>query len=952
MNEIFEMMKAKELTADCDTLNNLLKGYAKIGDTIALNATFEQFKKENVELLNADIFSVISDLDANGHTHQIDEFFSRLFKSLEYRYSAKSFITWSVQNRRFEIIEKLLANNADRCPLVSLAQHYLAEAVEASCTEDKINRIWHHLQTANITIESNIEAYFPAALRSSSASLVRATLHGMRSQALTIRDEHFIHLCHLESAKGPDALLDVMRLMRFDFKVRPRCTMIRDTFLPLYKCEKGAQMALAKLMTLDLSISTILMAVIARCMLDGRLDDAVDIAKTFKNHYFIATQYRPYLIHAAHKTKDFDNFVRFLRILRDDVERLQAVPKSTTAQPTKEQSLEQLYFGSAGIDEVHVVSEIIHDVIVSQGATSGPGRLCETEELLRKLLNEGLQISKTLATKIQREFGEKSNSPLPTLLVQLSASELEPRTMPKSSHFISPMNLLSSEELITIIEMAENRGRNVAGSKRLLFQAYISENNLLAAEDLMHDPEITHSKKIYSDLITLALDKSDLDKALDYLESAQRQCEKFYLLRRHAMRIVAMLLFRGHKYDEIQRTMHGKGLKYWFVQEDIKSAAICLLKEAGNSGDDDLVKKLFDYLVENDYTEPTVKTTAPLIQVHLKNGNVIDAFNAFEEVYGKYKCTPLKIDLCCKLIEQDDMQRLQQLFDILSRAHGEHVALRVLSYAFIQAGQIEPSAIVLSNHILVNGQHFLRRDCNFFYQRGRIDMLQGLLKATKSLDYDRTDIYRYLFLYYCKRKRERRATGDILDHIPNDEFLMEIKSLLKLKPAEPISDIEKIENVILEHAPSTVKIISGGERQKFEEKLRHLLVHDIEHISEATEIILTCLNSGIEIDPTILTQYLCKAAEMADTIVYDELANYSKVKSLPNFMKFYSQAHLNSANPMRYIHKIEKFIENVNANSVHHCQHRDDMNRFVCIEDNLRFLQKYPHVINNCKFSI
>lgn len=956
MGDMFMTMKAKALHVDCVTLNNLLSGYAKVGDSDMLNATLKLFETENIELLNSDILSVITGLATNGHSDKCDTFFNRLFKSIEYRYSAIEFIAHSVQNRRFELIEKLLANNADRCPVASLAQHYLAEAVKTSCTDDDINRIWRHTETLGITMDSNIGVFFPAALRSSSTPLVRATLDGMKAQALPLRDEHFKHLCLLESAKGPDAVLDVMRLMRNDFDVRPRGTMIRDTFLPLYEYHRRPQLALAKLYTLDLNISTILMAVITRCILDGHLRDALEIAKVYKNHYFIATQYGPHLVKGIQHTEDMDSFVNFVRILHDDikrlrdyVERLHAAPKTSRATPNqmaKEQLLEEIYLSTIHTDEVQVVGEIIRDAIIELN-----GDLDKIGKLLGRLLSEGLRISKDIAMEIKSRLVLESGSSLASLLEQLSTAELKPRNLPKSSHLISPLKLLSPDELITMIGMGESRGRSVAVSKRLLFHAYIDENNLLAAEDLLFDTDFDNSKKMYLDLISLCLKQRDVDKALDYFECAKCQFAEFDLNRTSAMKIVAMLLLRGHEYDQIKQTMLAKGMDSEFLEGKITSVANQLLDVAAESRDIDLTVELFEHLLKNNYIRPTVRTTGALVNVHLKNENVIDAFNAFETIYKKYRYTPFKMNLFCQLIERDDMDRLEQLFDILSTAHGEQIALRTLAYAFIEAGRIEQATVVLSNHLLSESD-FLRRDCNYFYKRGRIDILQGLLKATQNLGLDRTHIYRCLFLHNCDSKHEQPAVdvfglGEISKHIPPRDQLapVDVKPVLNIKRTESMSDIDKTIDETAGNASNAVETSVG-----LNEKLRHLICQNAEPIFVATELILTGLQSKLSIDPTLVSQFLAKAADMGDTSVYDALWGHPEIRKSPDFDRLFLRAHLNGSDPMRYIQRIGKLIEHANSgtDSTHRKQH-NDIDKIICIADNLRFLQEHPGVIDNCE---
>lgn len=950
MNEILTTMKSKGSQTDSETLNNLLKGYAKVGDADKLNETFELFRTENVELLNSDVFNVINELDANGHSDKIDEFFKRFTKSMEYRYSAKAFITAAAQRRRFDLIEKVLAHRADdQWSLTSMAQYYLAEAVQMSCTETEIDRIWHLLESLNITIESNIGVYLPAALRSSSAALVRATLDQMKAQDQPIRDEHFKNLLYLESGKGPEAVLAVMHVMRYVFDVRPRCTMLRDTFLPLFGFNDHPLIGLAKLLTLELGITRVLTAVITRCILDRNLGGAVEIANTYKNHYLVASNFQLYLVQAIKESNDLENFVRFVRILNDDAKCLRFA-KCKTQPPTKEQILEQQYFGSYALDQTDVVGEIICNAIMSVSCDSS-----KIEPLLKRLVSEGLRISKEFALRIENILCIEADSPLASLLIELSDPELKLRPLSKPSHFIAPHTLLSSNELINLIEMAESRGHSVAGCKRLLVQAYIAENDLFAAEELFHDSDIGQSKQIYSSFVSLCLNRRDIEKALDYYERAHAHCGNFILSRSQVMKITANLLLRGHEYEEIKLLMNAKGIKTAFLEEGIDLRGIYMLNEAAESGDVNLTNEFFDWLLKNGHIKPSVKTTSSLVSVHLQNDNTTEAFNAFEKAYAKYGFTPLKINVLSKLIKQDDMNRLEKMFEIISAAHGEHIALRVLAYAFIMAGQIKQTTIVLSNNVLVNGHPFLSQDAKYFYRRGQIDVLKGMLEATKTLHYNRSDIYRCLYLHHCK-SNERDEAIDVFSEqkirdncVHSAKYLNEIELRLSSEPAESAWQIDKTEYVISQNTSNTVQPtepINSTDEQQINEKLTLLLMQNEENIFEATEIVLVALKSNVNIGQAIMSHYLAKVAELGDTSLYEKLWNYSDVKNSPNFSQFYLQAHLNSAYPMRYIAKMEKLLESADDPTV---QQHDDINKFVRVEDNLKFLQEHPHVINECK---
>lgn len=61
----------------------------------------------------------------------------------------------------------------------------------------------------------------------------------------------------------------------------------------------------------------------------------------------------------------------------------------------------------------------------------------------------------------------------------------------------------------------------------------------------------------------------------------------------------------------------------------------------------------------------------------------------------KYKMTPWKNELACKLIELEDAEQLQKLTDLSSVVHGEINSLYDLVFSFVECGRIRQARKIL-----------------------------------------------------------------------------------------------------------------------------------------------------------------------------------------------------------------------------------------------------------------
>ena len=67
----------------------------------------------------------------------------------------------------------------------------------------------------------------------------------------------------------------------------------------------------------------------------------------------------------------------------------------------------------------------------------------------------------------------------------------------------------------------------------------------------------------------------------------------------------------------------------------------------------------------------------------------------FEAMSNKYFLTPMKNELCKKLIEIEDANNLQKVTDISTAVHGEVNSLYDLTFSFIECGRVRQARKIL-----------------------------------------------------------------------------------------------------------------------------------------------------------------------------------------------------------------------------------------------------------------
>lgn len=798
MLEMENVMTEKGLSVQPDTLKALLKGYAKTGNIEEINRTLDRFGQLKMVLLNKDVFDVIFTLQENGHHDMIDAVAQRLYKSIEFPASLNSFIVKVIQKKHDDVIRKLMSifDEADR---VTLAKEYIG-ALQGATTE-QCEEAFKLLESHGITLDSH-PAIFSDCLQLNSTKIIWDTLKAMKARAQPIENRHFWKLIKLEGANGTSAVLNVVLSMKKDFGLDIDILTIRDVILPSMNASNDPHMAIARLRTVEPRVHKIARSLFERCLLDKKMNFAYEVLSDFKNHSYNIKYLRKSLIDAFVATDDVEHFAKIVNVLQFGVNNHLKNVRGTSeaSKPTAPDAS-----SSSGSDsdeepsamqasaQVELIGDLLREAIGR--IHNNPKRV---ESLLRGFLDQNLVISLECADRIRKNYEHKLSQNAFDLLGKLSSGESPPTLLEGNRKRRSDLSMLSSDELGKMIEIHEEKGNNTAPLKKLQFRSYIREKNVSKVNELKSTVELTDAN--HNDIIEMYHQVGDCSGALNYLVEVRKDHPAFHLKGFLAMRLAQLMYAEKRDWHDILSFIVEN--KQPTRPTDNMNETETFLRDVSRAGNAAQLSEAHDILFQNNYLVHPV--TGLLVTVHLQNNDLAEAVRAFEQQYKAKFSTAGKISLMKALIQANDMEKLQSVFDMVLSRHSESRATLILARAFLEIGNIRQARVVLKNNLLRNENHSIvfRNDCKYLHESGRIGVLEGLLEATEGLEYHRGDIYFYLLLHYCKQNQSSKALELWYKQLDEDEkpskaFLQKLASHLNENKLEipfhvPEADPEKL----------------------------------------------------------------------------------------------------------------------------------------------------------------
>ncbi|KAG4073704.1 hypothetical protein HA402_000928 [Bradysia odoriphaga] len=783
---ILPVMREAGMKPSSDTYTNLLCAYAKHGKMDEILTTLDECESNEIYLADKDLFEVIYSLAKNGHTDFVDKIILRLLKSSGYNQHAASLImrlvNISQEDTALKILKTMPRGTKPNDELYEIGFIFIRQLVKSGRPTEKILSICGELQQSGLHHRA-IPIAVEMGARSGNLDVAVPLFRELQQNDNTpVRQHYFWPLLCAGGKVGTDAILDVLRVMQSEFNIKPNGETVRDYVLPNLQ-ERDYEKIILTLRTAGISSATAILSCVYHAITQHRLRTAVSLMLSHPIYYQPGVLRRP-LIEALIKTYDFQSYQSIVRSVYENIQRFQEIQNAGAVED------------EPGNDK-QMQSEVVGQFVLDAAFQFGENRAVAVDKILSALVEQGLSMSESHAEHIQKSLGSLLTPEISTLLEILTAGELERvpyETRSRSNKFdFSDIPVYSLEKMI---QQKEAQGKNVIGLQRVLLQGLFKANDVQKYEEWfekLSKSDFNLTSGLYAQRLELHCNNNDLDKALAILAEIKSKEPDFLLDDFKTMKLVQAFVALDRVDDYIEFLNSNKRAEKSKDECHLQYNRMCwnalnILAEKGRDVD---VTKVFNALEENNFIEVNNVLLGPLIRVHLVNNDLTKALESFEMISTKYKCTPLKNELSCKLIQMEDGDKLQLVTDLAMNVHSEENCLYDLVLSFVECGRIRQARKILETPGLPNRSNRISGACKRYQQEGKTSVLEDLVQTTKGLNnVDHHETFYQLLLCYCKEGSTEKAlnlwrkTKEEKTFAASDQFLTTLAKFLREKGVE------------------------------------------------------------------------------------------------------------------------------------------------------------------------
>ena len=789
---IIAVMSQAGLEASADTYTTLLCGYARKGDVESINKTIDLCEKKDIYLLDKDLLEVIYAMALNGHSDKVGEVLNKIKRQAGYNQDAVNVILRLINKGHEETALKVLKTmprgTRTDGELTDTGNFLIKQLVKANRPIEMIMEICKELEAEKMNSRPLLVAV-EAALAYGMIDLATPLLKEMQKSSYEIRQHYFWPL--ICASKNQQEVIDVLKMMQNEFSMSASGETVREYVIPNMK-EKDFEKLIIMLRNVGVSLATTSASTAYIALLNNDLKKAAEIVTSYSAYYSPGLFRRP-LLSALAKTKDYESYIKIIRQIHDNIPRLQSLNTSqkreTTQEDVEEVDSEAVAIISKANNTQAAAADILGQIVLDASMHFKINRAEVVQKILEGLVEQGLSISSGKAEKIQERIGEELNSEISTLLGKLTTGELEPVPIEKSRSRTGGVATMDVESLERLIAKLEEKGDNTKGLKRQLLVTCIRNKDIVKTEEIITRLEAEGYKLtsgVYAQLIDLysAFDKLD-EAVLTYKKILEKEPE--FILDDTKTIKLAQLYANAERFDDAVKFLESNKKDTVPDERGFNYNTTCwrLLNSVAEKGKTKEVQMLFDALLVHNYIIPNNILLGPLIKVHIVNDEIKAAVDKFEEICQKYKSTPWKNEIACRLIQTEDAPNLQRITDLSTEIHGEVNSLYDLVFSFVECGRVRQARKILETPGLRTRPQRISSACERYLQEGMIQPLEGLMEATKDLSHiDRAEIYSTLLKTYIKEVSPEKALGlwtkmQEEDITPSDVFLANLSQFLK-----------------------------------------------------------------------------------------------------------------------------------------------------------------------------
>ncbi|XP_050321595.1 leucine-rich PPR motif-containing protein, mitochondrial [Bactrocera neohumeralis] len=953
---ILSVMKQANLEPSADTYSTLLCCYARHGDIDSILRTLDECEKAEVILLDKDLLDIVYALSVNGHSDKVDPVLARLRISTGFNQDAVNVILRLV-NKGYEDVGLQILRTMPRATrpdgqLVDTGNFFIKQLVKVDRPVEKILSICKVLQDEGLNPKALLIAT-EAGLNNGAISNALPLLRELKKAGLPIRQHYFWPLiCSAES----NQIISIIRHMQDEFSINPSSETLRDYVIPNLK-EKNWDKIVTILRDAGISSANAAASVAYAALATNQLKSSANIMESYRAFYS-PQLFRQPLIHALSATDDYASFVRVIRQLYESIQ-----SRSTSAQRAEQEESAEIPATAEVVENdganqsYDIVGVILNDVSIYFRRNT----VDILRNILPKLAKEGFTISNKNAARISERLGSEMTTEISENLGKLSSGDLELSPLKTAEPRKRSLDSLTVDELERFIANVEAKGENANNLKRQLLVACFRAGNLektLQVIAKLEAENFTIPTGIWAQLIDLYAIEGKTAEALEQYEKMKTKDPEFVLDNLKTVHIVKLLI-NEERFDEAIKFLERNKKVDLVVDSEgsfnYTSTVWRLLNTLAEAGSADKLQKLFDTLKDGNYIYPTNVLLGPLIKVHLTNDDITKAMETFEQICEKYKSTPWKNELACRLIQKEDAANLQKLTDLSTNIHGEVNSLYDLVFSFVECGRIRQARKILETPGLRTRPQRINHACERYKNEGMVEPLEGLVEATKDLNHiDRNKIYYNLLLSYCKSSDAEKALGlwtkmQEENIAPTDVFLIKLAELLnsqnikvpfvvpKSEEVSKTKTVESVDNskkVVVKHTNNISllrKAVNAGDidaalnyKNQLQSNetlsisdLSHLIEHLVraERLTEATKFVNELLANNRYPIPKIFKFYLNKIAAAGDVQTLETIGGQlsDDQKKIVSFDNRFCHANIVAGKTDHYLNSLYEQISAVNT---------------------------------------
>lgn len=844
---IIGVMSQAGLEPSADTYTMILSGYAMKGDIEKMTKLIEECEKKEIFLLDKDYLDIIYALAINGFTEHIPIILEKVRKSTGYNQDAINIIL-RVINKGYEdaglmLLRSLVPKTKEDGMQTQSGLLFIRQLVKAKRPIAKIIELCQQIEKEGFCNRALLVAT-ESSLQLGDDEIVFSLFKELQERNIPIR-QHFFWPIFASKANNSKDIIDLLQKM-YSFSVVPNTETLREYVIPNLKGKSSE--IIAQLREGNVSIGSAVSSLVVSLLQKKEIKEAAAIARSvpaFYNPMFVKNS----LIQAFVHTRNLTSFIDIIRVVYENADR------RIINVPSDEEEVTNT------IDKSEVVGTIVLEL------TSQSNFIEDIHAVLEKLVENGLSISTPVAEKIESKLGEKMTEKVSSLLGRLTSGELIPVPYEnKGPSFIQPyMNISQLERLICNLSA---KGEETHGLKRQLLTLYHRAKDLEKAELLYNELEekkFVFTNGIYAQMLDLYAVHSNLERALEFLEKIKQNSRESFSLDESKIIRLSYELVKAGRFEDGIKILEDIPLERHQGEKSFSVSSLVwrFLNLLAEEGKVEEVNRLFDTLMRRQLIEVNNILLGPLIKVHMVRNELDEALKKFEWCVTNFKATPWKNELACKLIQEENAEKLQKLTDLSTIVHGEVNSLYDLVFAFVECGRIRQARKILETPGLQNRPQRINTVCERYQQEGLILPLERLKDATKDLNHiDRSDIYYQLLLSYIKQEDTGKALGlwtqmQEEDLAPTDQFLNTLGHHLKSKNMEVPFVMSEGANTEHESETQVSSVVS-----QFRQKLRMNRIDEALKIKNSTTEKLSITASSSLIEKLIQNNRLSEATAL------------------------------------------------------------------------------------------